>query len=331
MTACQRCGRENQEHYKFCLGCGAELPRSEGGAPKDFKVPTPPSFKAPSIASGPRPSQAPRQSVKAAKVVSAAPAGEPTVPCPSCGAAVPKSFRFCGGCGHAMPMGSAPVQAAARSAAPRQKLPSLILIQADGTDGETFTIEKESVTVGRNTSPLFASDSFLSPKHATFKWYQDTLSVTDEGSLNGVYLRIPPNVPIELIEGAMFRIGQEIVRAEFIPAVSGNTDGVEIMGSPARGIIARIATLVGQDTIGDAFPVPTAGLHLGRERGDVLFPDDGYVSGLHCRIHQERGKLMLTDVGSSNGTYLRLPSHRAVTLSSGDLLLVGQQLFRVQF
>src|SRR6185503_14801635 len=35
MTVCNRCGKENQDHYKFCLGCGAELtapkPASGGG------------------------------------------------------------------------------------------------------------------------------------------------------------------------------------------------------------------------------------------------------------------------------------------------------------
>ena len=25
MIVCNRCGKENQDHYKFCLGCGAEL------------------------------------------------------------------------------------------------------------------------------------------------------------------------------------------------------------------------------------------------------------------------------------------------------------------
>ena len=25
MTTCNRCGKENQDHYKFCLGCGNEI------------------------------------------------------------------------------------------------------------------------------------------------------------------------------------------------------------------------------------------------------------------------------------------------------------------
>src|SRR5438270_9176306 len=32
MTVCNRCGKENQDHYKFCLGCGAELiAKPQGG------------------------------------------------------------------------------------------------------------------------------------------------------------------------------------------------------------------------------------------------------------------------------------------------------------
>jgi hypothetical protein len=25
LTVCSRCGKENQPHYKFCLGCGGDL------------------------------------------------------------------------------------------------------------------------------------------------------------------------------------------------------------------------------------------------------------------------------------------------------------------
>ena len=39
MIICPKCGKENQDHYKFCLGCGNELPR-EGG-PRGPMRPTP--------------------------------------------------------------------------------------------------------------------------------------------------------------------------------------------------------------------------------------------------------------------------------------------------
>ena len=40
MITCPKCSKDNQDHYKFCLGCGAELPR--GAAPKPFSPQTPP-------------------------------------------------------------------------------------------------------------------------------------------------------------------------------------------------------------------------------------------------------------------------------------------------
>ncbi|NCQ62135.1 MAG: zinc-ribbon domain-containing protein, partial [Myxococcales bacterium] len=43
MIVCPRCDKENQDHYKFCLGCGAELPRDAAKAPEGFTAPTPPA------------------------------------------------------------------------------------------------------------------------------------------------------------------------------------------------------------------------------------------------------------------------------------------------
>ena len=68
-------------------------------------------------------------------------------------------------------------------------------------------------------------------------------------------------------------------------------------------------------------------MQLGRERGDVLFPEDGYVSGLHGRLTCEGGRVTLTDLGSSNGSFIRLTEE--TELESGDVLLMGQQLFRI--
>jgi hypothetical protein len=123
-------------------------------------------------------------------------------------------------------------------------------------------------------------------------------------------------------------VGQEIIEFQKI-APSETRDGVGIMGSPNPGFLGRICLMIGRETYGNSYCVPPDGMHLGRERGDIIFPDDGYVSGLHCRIHAEGGKVLLTDVGSSNGTFVRVQGTQSVR--AGTLLLLGQQLFRVEF
>ena len=68
---------------------------------------------------------------------------------------------------------------------------------------------------------------------------------------------------------------------------------------------------------------------VGRERGDILFPEDGYVSGTHAQITLREGQIFLSDLGSSNGTFARIRGARVI--QAGSLLLLGQQLFRVQY
>ncbi|NMC70353.1 MAG: zinc ribbon domain-containing protein, partial [Myxococcales bacterium] len=43
MIKCQNCGTENKDQWKFCLGCGSELPREAVAAAKRFTTPTPPA------------------------------------------------------------------------------------------------------------------------------------------------------------------------------------------------------------------------------------------------------------------------------------------------
>ncbi|MFM2417545.1 MAG: hypothetical protein RL385_2268 [Pseudomonadota bacterium] len=187
----------------------------------------------------------------------------------------------------------------------------------------------DSTLVGRQLGGSFAADLYLSPRHATFSFEGGALVVRDEDSLNGIYVRVERDVPVELVDGAVFRIGQELVRYNAIVPRNDAGDGVEAMGSPNPGYIGRLSLVVGRATTGNAFPLTAAGLHLGRERGDLVFPEDGYVSGLHARVYGDNGRVMLVDVGSSNGTFLRVRGKRA--LKSGDLILMGQQLFRAEY
>jgi len=258
---------------------------------------------------------------------------------------------FCGSCGFRLaqaakapsvaPAAAAPVAAPAAAPGPvaaaakpsvleppvKGSTITLTALRADGSEAGTFTLPSAVCTVGRETGGIFAGDSYLSPRHATFKAQGPKVTIKDEVSLNGVYRKLVRDVPVDLKPNDTFRIGQEIIKFEPLAIPPVTADGVERLGSPSKGYIGRIALVIGRETTGNAFPVPEGGIHLGRERGDVLFPEDGYVSGLHCRIGQEGGRVTLTDLGSSNGSFLRLREEAEV--KSGDVLLMGQQLFRV--
>jgi len=355
---CPRCSKENQDHYKFCLGCGSELPRDAVQAKKDFSAQTP-SGGVPAVLSqdlqraagkqaaaparppsSERPLELARTQVQGASAPPPGPEPAParaapaTIACPSCGNPVPPSFKFCGTCGYALRAAPAPQAPAAAPAPQPTAAPSvatkgqLILINPDGSPGESFPLADGATQVGRNVGGAFASDLYLSPIHATFTFEGDKLFVSDEGSLNGINLKLDRNHPVALEDGSVFRIGQEILRFEKIRQPE-KVDGVERMGSPNPGFLGRICTVTGRASIGEAFTIPPDGMYIGRERGDVTFPEDGYVSGLHCRIHQDGGQVVLTDVGSSNGTFLRLREKRE--LSNGEFVLMGQQLFCVKY
>ncbi|MCG8557285.1 MAG: FHA domain-containing protein [Proteobacteria bacterium] len=381
MTVCPRCGKQNQPHYKFCLGCGSELPRGAEKTPGDFRPYTgaqlvvdsagPVAQEAaavsplakgsaaaksdlpgPATGSGARQSESTEQPGETAQARSGATGpgaddravGEPpeeaprpstaaAATCPNCGSAVPGDFKFCGTCGHSMSAGSAPATAleAPPAAAELESGPQprglLTLINPDGSAGGRFPLSDATTQVGRDAGEPFALDSYLSPVHATFSFEDAGLVLRDEGSLNGVYLRLTPQQPVALEHGSVFRIGQEVLKFELMQPQQG-ADGVELLGAPDPGYIGRISLIVGRNVTGNAFPIGPHGVHLGRERGDVLFPEDGYVSGLHCRVYGDEGSVKLADMNSSNGTFLRV-SERA-TVEHGSMVLMGQQLFRIQ-
>lgn len=360
MITCPKCTKENQDHYKFCLGCGAELPRD--ASPKKFAPGTPPhgvpqaqrgAAPAPaaiadettSLGTGqptgqpapPRPKSAPppalfglsNQPAPPAKPAAPPPgAAAPPVICPQCEHPNPSSNKFCASCG--FKLGKAPsVAPPAQPSVPATPQSGVVLtaLRADGSEAGSYALPAGTTTIGRDTGSVFAGDSYLSPRHATFIPKASKLFIRDESSLNGVYRKLQREEPISVKIGDIFRIGQEILRIEPLTPMATNADGVERMGSPAKGYIGRIALIIGRDTTGNAYPIPESGLHLGRERGDVLFPEDGYVSGIHCRISWQGGQMFLTDLGSSNGSFIRLKNE--TELANGDILLMGQQLFRV--
>jgi pSer/pThr/pTyr-binding forkhead associated (FHA) protein len=337
VITCPKCSKENQDHYKFCLGCGAELPRDV--APKAFSPQTPPHgirpFQGGGSAAAPIPGVPQAPPAAAPRSVASPGAAAPQAAgaqCPQCGHVNAPSNKFCASCGYNMSLvGGAPAAAPPPAAAPAAGLGQVVLtaLRADGSEAGSFALPSQTTSIGRDAGGIFAGDSYLSPRHATFTVRGSKVFVKDELSLNGVYVKLTPEQPVELQSGDVFRIGQEIIRFELLVPPQPSPDGVERLGSPSKGYVGRISLLTGRDTTGNAYPVPEHGLHIGRERGDILFPEDGYVSGLHCLIGWDQNRAYLTDLGSSNGTFARLYADREVR--NNDVLLMGQQLFRVNF
>ena len=369
MITCPKCGKDNQDHYKFCLGCGAELPRDV--APKPFAPPTPPqgirAQPAPvAVSAAPQPIAAPLRPAQAvmpsspyvptsgvvstgpvvataqppnvaANAANASGGGAGSVVCPQCSHVNGTGNLFCGSCGFRLggapavsqrPGGGGGATVALGGVDAGVGTVVLTALRADGTEAGTYRLPPGTQVIGRETGSIFAGDSYLSPRHATFRQPAvGRLSVKDEDSLNGVYKKLTRDVPVEVKPNSVFRIGQEIIRYEPLAPEPESPDGVERLGAPSTGYVGRIALIIGRDATGNAFPLPESGVQLGRERGDVLFPEDGYVSGLHGRLTCEDGRVMLTDLGSSNGSFIRLGEE--TDLRSGDVLLMGQQLFRI--
>jgi pSer/pThr/pTyr-binding forkhead associated (FHA) protein len=391
MTVCNRCGKENQDHYKFCLGCGAELTaapkpggdmammktmmadaNAPGGPLAGMGVPGAPLGGAPGGPgmlrgpSGGAPQPVSRGSASAMPGMPPSgplggpgmgPSGGPGMPpamqppmgpppgvpgftpgypapaaggmrrCPSCGSDVPPSFRFCGTCGFRMDEASAPVGMPQTGLTPpvaRTRL-SMTLIRPDGTEGGSHDLRPGENKLGRSFGPVFENDGYLSPVHAQLDIRGGGAMIRDLDSLNGVFVKMTQEE--ELTNGQIIRIGQELLRFEVIAAPEPTADGTELMGSPNPGYWGKLTVIIGRDITGAAFPLLGDSCTLGRERGDINFPDDGYVSGLHARVALREGRVFLADLGSSNGTFIKVNGERPIGHES--FVLLGQQLFRL--
>jgi pSer/pThr/pTyr-binding forkhead associated (FHA) protein len=80
--------------------------------------------------------------------------------------------------------------------------------------------------------------------------------------------------------------------------------------------------------MGAAWLLRPGSYSLGRDQGDIIFPQDGFISGRHAILEVQDGRATIRDVGSSNGTFIRLTG--PVAVENGDQFLVGRELVRVE-
>jgi pSer/pThr/pTyr-binding forkhead associated (FHA) protein len=248
--------------------------------------------------------------------------------CRSCSSGVPSGHKFCGRCGAAVPIEILNAQTLFFGDMQNPAKAKLILIRGEGMDGLSFHLKAEQHIVGRNGQLVFPDDPFVSPKHANFFYRDNKLVVRDEGSLNGVYIRVRGTVDISAAD--TFLAGEQLFRLDPTPRASDgqDPDGTYFYSSPKHPSPFRLTQMLQGGAIGMTVCARGNSLQIGREGSDLNFPADLYMSGSHCRIEEHAGKFTLTDINSRNGTYVRIKSERELT--HGDYLFIGRKLLRVE-
>jgi pSer/pThr/pTyr-binding forkhead associated (FHA) protein len=214
-------------------------------------------------------------------------------------------------------------------------MPRLVLVARDGSEGESFPMLEEQMTIGRTHGDLlFPEDPFLSPMHVRVQRTPKGFALFDAGSTNGVYLRIRGSAPV--YPGDQFMIGHQLLRLENIdtqvqerpPAI----DGTRVFGTPLQPAWGCVRQIGRGGIVGDKYYLRGSQVVFGREGGDLLFPNDPFVSREHARLRLElRGQTMavfLEDLESANGSYIRIRG--SAEMSGMDTFRIGDQILRLR-
>ena len=121
------------------------------------------------------------------------------------------------------------------------------------------------------------------------------------------------------------RLGlDEDVRKAIAAAVKGKAQaGVAPAVEKKKFVLVEVLP---DRSLGKRFPLSGETMVLGREKGDMVFPNDTLLSREHAAFTTLGGALYIEDLGSANGTFVRIrESH---PLQHEDILLLGRQMFR---
>lgn len=333
MARCGNCGRANRDGALFCQDCGKSLDGRLVGAPE--------ASAARDVHYDDRP---------------AAPAGAggqavspPRVACAVCGEPTPAGFAFCQHCGArvspavepsaAIPAGRVPIFAPAeplpaprREARPQILRGRLIVLRRDGSDGESVPLSGDLFDIGRTEGQrTFPDDLCMATRHARLTATSGGAIVRSLDSVNGVFLQL--HEPWDLQSGDVFYVGRELLRFELVPADERDPapvaeHGVRLFGTLQRESWGRLRQLTVAGTARDVFHLSRSEVRIGREEGDIVFPDDEFMSRRHAVLTRHGSRARLEDQHSSNGTYVRLRGERE--LKSGDILRIGDQVLRFE-
>jgi FHA domain-containing protein len=290
-------------------------------------------------------------------------------PCGTCGAGNPAAAKFCFDCGTAFPKAPPPEQAAARKRRPLTDdlaaqddarglaeaharaadasaeaeaaraaakanrgvpAPFAATLVVEGT-GASFPLSTVENTIGGAGAHIeLTGDRFVAPRVATVAFRGERLVLRDEGSINGVYLKVRESVAIA--PGDSFIAGDRLFRFDGPAELSkSGPEGIIVAGAPRpRGACVRVSEVLAGGRAGRTCFRSGPVIAIGKAGCDLSFPSDTQLADRHAEIRlRSRGDAVLVDLGEAPcGVLLRVRTE--AELQAGDVLRIGEQQFRLE-
>ncbi len=254
--------------------------------------------------------------------------------CPQCGAENPLSSPSCSSCGRTRPSWDALIgkrPAASRTPPPiaRGKAQVLLsVVRATGGTEARFAMQSDDLVIGSAGDISLPKDCSVEPQHVqiSFDERSGELFAIPLVKDAGVYLRVRAKVTLKPV--TEIRCGQQRLRLEARTLSRLTDDQARIWGSPAMESRFCLVQLLDGGAAANVFPLLRGENLLGRERGNISFPHDNFVSGNHAVLHADDEAVELRDLGSANGTFVLLT--KRTLLKSSDQLLIGHHLFKFE-
>jgi pSer/pThr/pTyr-binding forkhead associated (FHA) protein len=294
VSACTFCGRQHDSGAQFCTDCGKPLTHAAAA--------------------------------KAAVAAAAAAAGVSHT----------SVLPFTAADARACPVCGSPIDAAipARFTPDRRtdQRVTLVLLGEAGVEIQRFERKHTTTSIGRLDGDItFPDDAFLSPLHAKLSWEEGRLEVRDLGSRNGTWVFL--EAPHRLVDGDQFLIGSQVIRFRrlgYPGPHAPDADATKRVGSLVPSAdIASLTQLRSDGSSRDMIQLsPGRDVHVGRERGDWIFPYDPSMSAQHATVRSEDADFVLVDDHSRNG--VAIAARGAMGLQHGSRIMVGDKVLRIE-
>ncbi len=175
-------------------------------------------------------------------------------------------------------------------------------------------------------------DPSVAPHAATVAFAEDRLVLRDEGSANGVYVRIRETALLEA--GDHFYAGERLLRFDGPCELPQTHEGeVPFLGAPRpAGVPVRLTEVVMGGRTGRTCHRAGPTISIGRTGCDMNFPADSLLGARHAELRLgDDGSVSLVDLGQGpSGLFMRVRARGAQELQAGDVVRVGEQELRVE-